>query len=159
MTGIQPQEFFFHCMGKSLCNLLMYLILIQFFAAGREGLIDTACKTARSGYLQRCIIKLLEGLVVGYDGTVRESDGSVIQFKYGEDSLDVCKLQYLKPGKLQYLADNMDSAYNKEAVEKAKEATDAKGLKKARKNLKKWKKKHENERKAIPQTQKVRASV
>ena len=95
MTGIQPQEFFFHCM------------------AGREGLIDTACKTARSGYLQRCLIKLLEGLVVGYDGTVRESDGSVVQFKYGEDSLDVCKLQYLKAGKLQYLADNMDSAYNK----------------------------------------------
>merc|ERR1712001_466836 len=44
MTGIQPQEFFFHCM------------------AGREGLIDTAVKTSRSGYLQRCLIKLLEGL-------------------------------------------------------------------------------------------------
>lgn len=35
MTGILPQEFFFHCM------------------AGREGLIDTAVKTSRSGYLQR----------------------------------------------------------------------------------------------------------
>ena len=127
MTGIQPQEFFFHCM------------------AGREGLIDTACKTARSGYLQRCLIKLLEGLVVGYDGTVRESDGSVVQFKYGEDSLDVCKLQYLKAGKLQYLADNMDSAYNKEGVQRAKEATNHKGLKKARKRLKNWKTKHENE--------------
>lgn len=30
-----PQEFFFHCM------------------AGREGLVDTAVKTSRSGYLQR----------------------------------------------------------------------------------------------------------
>lgn len=37
------QEFFFHCM------------------AGREGLVDTAVKTSRSGYLQRCLIKLLEG--------------------------------------------------------------------------------------------------
>ena len=128
MSGIQPQEFFFHCM------------------AGREGLIDTACKTARSGYLQRCLIKLLEGLVVGYDMTVRESDGSVIQFKYGEDSLDVCKMQYLKPDKLQYLADNLDSAYNKDAVDKAKQATDAKGVKKARKSLKKWKKQHEQEK-------------
>ena len=45
MTGIQPQEFFFHCM------------------AGREGLIDTACKTSRSGYLQRCLIKVRIGLV------------------------------------------------------------------------------------------------
>ena len=69
---------------------------------------------------------------MGYDGTVRESDGSVVQFKYGEDSLDVCKLQYLKAGKLQYLADNMDSAYNKEGVERAKDVSDHKGLKIAR---------------------------
>ena len=54
MTGIKPQEFFYHCM------------------AGREGLIDTAVKTSRSGYLQRCLIKLLEGLVVNYDQTVRD---------------------------------------------------------------------------------------
>ena len=124
MTGIQPQEFFFHCM------------------AGREGLIDTACKTARSGYLQRCLIKLLEGLVVGYDMTVRESDGSVVQFKYGEDSLDVCKMQYLKPGKLQYLADNMESAYNKDAVEKAKKATDKETLETLRRDVKEWNEKH-----------------
>jgi len=122
MTGIQPQEFFFHCM------------------AGREGLIDTACKTSRSGYLQRCLIKLLEGLVVGYDMTVRESDGSVIQFQYGEDSLDVTKSQYLKPGKLEYLAENLDSAYRVEDVRRAKEVTDEKAVKKARKGIKKWKK-------------------
>lgn len=41
LTGIRPQEFFFHCM------------------AGREGLIDTAVKTSRSGYLQRCLVKHL----------------------------------------------------------------------------------------------------
>jgi DNA-directed RNA polymerase beta' subunit len=29
--------------------------------AGREGLVDTAVKTSRSGYLQRCLVKLLEG--------------------------------------------------------------------------------------------------
>ncbi len=46
LTGIKPQEYFFHCM------------------AGREGLVDTAVKTARSGYLQRCLIKHLEGLKV-----------------------------------------------------------------------------------------------
>lgn len=33
LTGIRPQEYFFHCM------------------AGREGLIDTAVKTSRSGYV------------------------------------------------------------------------------------------------------------
>ena len=112
MTGIQPQEFFCHCM------------------AGREGLMDTACKTSRSGYLQRCLIKLLEGLVVGYDMTVRESDGSVIQFKYGEDSMDTCKSQYIKKGKLEYLAENMQSAFNKEDVVCSKAVTDLKGVKK-----------------------------
>ncbi|CAG2115102.1 unnamed protein product, partial [Medioppia subpectinata] len=78
MTGIRPQEFFFHCM------------------AGREGLIDTAVKTSRSGYLQRCLIKHLEGLVVNYDMTVRDSEGSVVQLLYGEDGLDILKSQMLK---------------------------------------------------------------
>ncbi|KAI8982682.1 hypothetical protein BDB01DRAFT_851164 [Pilobolus umbonatus] len=77
LTGIRPQEYYFHCM------------------AGREGLIDTAVKTSRSGYLQRCLIKHLEGLRVYYDHTVRDSDGSVLQFHYGEDSLDVIKAKYL----------------------------------------------------------------
>ena len=36
-------------------------------------------KTSRSGYLQRCLVKHLEGIVVNYDMTVRDSDNSVIQ--------------------------------------------------------------------------------
>lgn len=35
-----------------------------------QGLVDTAVKTSRSGYLQRCIIKHLEGVCVNYDLTV-----------------------------------------------------------------------------------------
>ncbi|MBW0491771.1 hypothetical protein O181_031486 [Austropuccinia psidii MF-1] len=77
LTGIRPQEYFFHCM------------------AGREGLIDTAVKTSRSGYLQRCLIKHLEGVRVHYDHTVRNSDASVLQFHYGDDSLDVTKQKHL----------------------------------------------------------------
>lgn len=70
--------------------------------AGREGLIDTAVKTSRSGYLQRCLMKHLESLKVEYDLTVRDSDGSIVQFLYGEDSLNptkdkfFCKLDLLK---------------------------------------------------------------
>jgi DNA-directed RNA polymerase I subunit RPA1 len=78
LTGIRPQEYYFHCM------------------AGREGLIDTAVKTSRSGYLQRCLIKHLEGVQVHYDHTVRDSDNSVLQFLYGEDSLDVTKQKHLE---------------------------------------------------------------
>ncbi|CAK7568231.1 MAG: hypothetical protein SEPTF4163_006216 [Sporothrix epigloea] len=77
LTGIRPQEYYFHHM------------------AGREGLIDTAVKTSRSGYLQRCLIKGMEGLEVAYDSSVRDSDGSLIQFLYGEDGLDVTKQKYL----------------------------------------------------------------
>ncbi|TPX35899.1 DNA-directed RNA polymerase [Synchytrium microbalum] len=76
-SGIRPQEYYFHCM------------------AGREGLIDTAVKTSRSGYLQRCLIKHLEGATVAYDHTVRDADGSVLQFLYGEDALDVMKQKAL----------------------------------------------------------------
>ena len=72
--------------------------------AGREGLIDTAVKTSRSGYLQRCLIKHLEGLRVHYDQTVRDLDGSVLQFQYGEDSLDVLKQKTLD--KLDFCAMN-----------------------------------------------------
>uniref|UniRef100_A0A3P9I565 DNA-directed RNA polymerase subunit n=1 Tax=Oryzias latipes TaxID=8090 RepID=A0A3P9I565_ORYLA len=90
LTGIKPQEFFFHCM------------------AGREGLVDTAVKTSRSGYLQRCIIKHLEGLVVQYDLTVRDSDGSVVQFLYGEDGLDIPKTPFLQPKQFPFIEDNFE---------------------------------------------------
>ena len=36
-------------------------------------------------------MKHLESLKVEYDYTVRDADGSVIQFLYGEDSLDPTK--------------------------------------------------------------------
>ena len=86
LTGVKPQEYYFHAM------------------AGREGLIDTAIKTASSGYLQRCLIKGMEGLKVEYDTSVRDSDGSMVQFLYGEDGLDVTKQKHLMDFK--FLAEN-----------------------------------------------------
>ena len=70
LRGLTPQEFFFHAM------------------AGREGLIDTAVKTAETGYIQRRLVKALEDVGVEYDGTVRNSLNYVIQFVYGEDGMD-----------------------------------------------------------------------
>ncbi|KOS19807.1 DNA-directed RNA polymerase I subunit [Escovopsis weberi] len=61
---------------------------------GTKDITDTV-KTSRSGYLQRCVIKGMEGLTVAYDTTVRDADGSLIQFLYGEDGLDVSKQKYL----------------------------------------------------------------
>ena len=86
LTGVKPQEYYFHAM------------------AGREGLIDTAVKTSRSGYLQRCLIKGMEGLKVEYDSSVRDSDGTMVQFLYGEDGLDVTKQKHLTD--FNFLAEN-----------------------------------------------------
>ena len=44
---------------------------------GREGLIDTAIKTAETGYIQRRLVKALEDIMVKYDGTVRNSQGVI----------------------------------------------------------------------------------
>lgn len=77
LTGITPQEFFFHAMS------------------GREGLLDTSLKTANSGYLQRCLVKHLEGVQMRYDGSVRDSDDSVLQFIYGDDGIDPSKSRWL----------------------------------------------------------------
>ena len=69
-SGLTPTEFFFHSMG------------------GREGLVDTAVRTSRSGYMQRRLVSALEDLKLTSDGTVRNTIGMVIQFKYGEDGVD-----------------------------------------------------------------------
>ena len=69
-TGLTPTEYFFHSMG------------------GREGLVDTAVRTSRSGYMQRRLINALEDVKVENDGTVRHSGGQIIQFMYGEDGVD-----------------------------------------------------------------------
>ncbi|MES1923310.1 hypothetical protein MHBO_004865, partial [Bonamia ostreae] len=61
LTGINPKVYFFHCM------------------AGREGLVDTAVKTARSGYLQRCVVKNMENVQGRYDQTVRGQNDCVLQ--------------------------------------------------------------------------------
>ena len=54
---------------------------------------------------------MLEGLVVNYDLTVRDSDGSVIQFRYGEDSLDATKCRYINKDQFDFLRDNEKVSY------------------------------------------------
>lgn len=69
-TGLTATEFFFHMMG------------------GREGLVDTAVKTADTGYMARRLIKALEDLSMQYDSSVRNSENTVVQFSYGDDGLN-----------------------------------------------------------------------
>lgn len=51
-------------------------------------MVDTAVKTAETGYLQRRLVKCLEDIVVHYDNTVRNAVGQVVEFVYGGDGLD-----------------------------------------------------------------------
>jgi len=68
--GMTPYEYLFHSMG------------------GREALVNTAIRTARSGYMQRRLINALQDLVVQEDNTVRNADMSIVQFVYGGDTKD-----------------------------------------------------------------------
>lgn len=69
-SGLNPSEFLFHAIS------------------GREGLVDTAVKTAETGYMSRRLMKSLEDLSVQYDDTVRNSSSNIVQFQYGDDKLD-----------------------------------------------------------------------
>jgi DNA-directed RNA polymerase II subunit RPB1 len=42
-------------------------------------------KTSSIGYIQRKLVKALEDLSIRYDGSVRDSQGNVLQRWYGED--------------------------------------------------------------------------
>ena len=75
IKGLNPIEFFFHAMG------------------GREGLIDTAVKTSETGYIQRKLVKAMEDIHVRNDYTIRNANGHIVQFLYGEDGVDATKLE------------------------------------------------------------------
>jgi DNA-directed RNA polymerase subunit A' len=83
IRGLRPDEFFFGAV------------------TGRDSLMDTALRTPKSGYLYRRLANALQDLRVEYDGTIRDSNNNVIQYKYGDDGLDVSKLhlnEQIKPG-------------------------------------------------------------
>ena len=47
--------------------------MMMMLFSGREGLIDTAVKTAETGYIQRRLVKSMEACTLKYDGTVRSA--------------------------------------------------------------------------------------
>ena len=51
----------------------------------------TAMSTAKSGYIQRKIVKVCEDIQVQYDQTVRDATGKIYQFAYGDDNYDPIK--------------------------------------------------------------------
>lgn len=68
--GLNPRQFYFHC------------------CSGRMGVSDTSMNTATSGYIQRRITKLTEDIKINYDGTVRDTLGSIYQTSYDDSGLN-----------------------------------------------------------------------
>ncbi len=71
--GLNPYEYFFGAI------------------TGRDSLMDVALRTPKSGYLYRRLANALQDLRLEYDNTVRDATKKIIQFKYGEDGIDVSK--------------------------------------------------------------------
>lgn len=73
IKGLRPDEFFFQAV------------------TGRDSLMDTGLRTPKSGYLYRRLANALQDLRVEYDETVRDSNNNIIEFKFGDDGIDVVK--------------------------------------------------------------------
>jgi DNA-directed RNA polymerase subunit A' len=99
--GLNPLEFFFHAMG------------------GREGLVDTAVRTQQSGYMQRRLINALEHLKIEYDSTVRDPQGNIIQYLYGEDGIDPAKSDHGSAVNIERLIES------ESVVDEGRKATDS----------------------------------
>lgn len=78
VKGLTPQEVFMHAAG------------------GREGLVDTAIKTAKTGYALRQITNALSDITVDEFFCARTAQGNIVQFAYGGDNIDPCKLLLVK---------------------------------------------------------------
>jgi len=87
--GLNPIEFYFHAMG------------------GREGLVDTAIRTAQSGYMQRRLVNALQDISVKDNGMVTDNRGLIIQRMFGEDGVDPAKSDYGKVADLDKIIDEM----------------------------------------------------
>ena len=74
LDGLSPFEMFAHSMS------------------GREGLIDTAIKTAQTGYTERKLMKCMENITTHIDGTVRDGK-RIVQFLYGDDGFDGARVE------------------------------------------------------------------
>jgi len=78
-SGLTPIEYFFHA------------------ATGREGLVDSAVKTATVGYMNRRAMKATEAVHIAYDMTVRNAQKRVVEFRYGGgDSMNSEMLERIK---------------------------------------------------------------
>ncbi len=93
-TGLNPLEYFLHSVG------------------GREGLVDTAVRTSRSGYMQRRLINAFEDLKVNENRQVTDTIGEIVQFKYGDDGVDPTRSEGGESLDLDYIIFDVENGGN-----------------------------------------------
>jgi DNA-directed RNA polymerase II subunit RPB1 len=83
-TGVSPQGLFF------------------LLAGGRPNILDTALKTADTGSMQHRMIKAFENIIIGYDGSIRNTIGTMFAPMYnaGYDVAEMIAVE--QPGKPQF---------------------------------------------------------
>ena len=109
LEGLSPEEFFFHHM------------------TGREGLIDTAIKTAETGYISRKLMKGLEDVGSKYDGTVRTGNNLILQYIYSDFNLDQTKQKKIKMKTIEMGNSEIDKKFSLTESEIKSIAKDTKG--------------------------------
>ena len=111
--GLEPTEFF------------------MLSVSGRESLVDTAVRTAKSGYMQRRLINAMDDLKV-YDDemlSVRNTANRIIQFSYGEDGIDPSRGVHGSPFNVDVIVDfalgtEGATEVNRESVEREEREED-----------------------------------
>ncbi len=68
--GLTPLQYFFHAAG------------------GRDSVVDKGVNPSKTGYMQRRLINALQDLIVFPDASVRDAEGKIVQFVYGDDGKD-----------------------------------------------------------------------
>lgn len=93
-TSGVSQEDMYQSMGFVTSSFKKGLSPVEYFChakSAREGVIDTSLNTAKSGYVQRRIVKTSEDIVISHEQMVADTNGRIFQFTYGENQLDSTK--------------------------------------------------------------------
>ncbi|MFH1779698.1 MAG: DNA-directed RNA polymerase subunit A' [Candidatus Micrarchaeota archaeon] len=80
VDGLTAFEYFFHAAG------------------GRDSVVDKGVNPAKTGYMQRRLINAFQDFFVDSDYSVRDAEGNLIQFLYGDDGNDPCTNEAIAPG-------------------------------------------------------------
>lgn len=67
--------------------------------------------TSSTGYIQRKLVKAMEDCKVSYDMTVRNANGAIVQFLYGEDGMDAVKIEHQPLPYIMMTPDELENNY------------------------------------------------